>query len=691
MLPNMDNYGYYKELVQTGRQTVYTKDITDDNIEDHFQNIMNILYDGIENKEVQQLKIHVIFPDAELDLYIIQYMFNLMFWTLIVCTGLEIKGEHIFFEDVITKGTIKNYIDTLFIRKNIRTMNLMKLNNSIDRCVGKFRLMKNFQMYLCNTLDFKDTVDFMREFPEFNDAIHTNIEGIPMEDVKEYGMKATNTMIKYITRADRDHNSKYSFIAKEGTNTKQFKEVMTNIGTKPNGQGGVFMHPIPTSFVNGGLQTPEDVIIDSSIGRIAQILQKQNVGQSGAFARRLGLNNQDSKLHIDPNYSCNTRNFEKVYIKDKNILEIFDMRYYRFNENGVEYLLDATKDFHLIGKTLLFRSPMTCTSSANGDGICYRCYGNLAYANCNINIGQIASELLSSIYTQRLLSAKHLLESAIIKMEWVSEFYQFFNVEFDQIMLKDDLDYKKMKIIIASDDILEDEADDEEEDLQEMEEGIYVYSFGLRLADGKEVTIRTTESDPIYLSMDIQKIMQAEGTNDNDVYELDMTKLKETNLFVIDIQNDELSKVMKQVKNLIDNKSSIKMHDRNSILEAFIDANLSGGIRLNAVHFEVLLMNQIRAKDDILNLPDWSIKDEKYQIITLENSLVDNLSTTVRLQSPKLKRNLIHPSNRRLQKASNMDLFYMTHPQDFMSGEFPESQNDYEISRKIVKPIVIEK
>ena len=690
MLPNLENYGYYKELVQTGYQTIYTRDLTNDNIDKHFKNIINILSDGIEQREVQLFKIHVVFPDDELDLFIIQYMYNLMFWTLIVCAGYNIESIHLFFEKVITKGTIKNYVDKFFLRKNIKSMELIDLNQNIDRCIGKFRDLINFQMFLCNTLDFKDTVDFMREFPEFNEAVHLNIDGIPMEDIKEYGMKATSTMIDYITRIDRDHNSKYSFIAKEGTNVKQFKEVMTNIGTKPNGQGGVFAHPILTSFVNGGLQTVEDVIIDSSIGRIAQILQKQNVGQSGAFARRLGLNNQDSKLHIDPEYSCNTRNFQQVYIKDKNILEIFDMRWYRFKENGMDYLLDATKDTHLIGQTLLFRSPMTCNSAVNGDGICYKCYGNLAYANRNINIGQIASELLSSIYTQRLLSAKHLLESAIIKMEWVNEFYQLFNVEFDQIMLKDELEYKKMKLIISSDDILEDENDDDEMELDNVEEGVYVYSFTIRMSDGKEVIIRTTESDPIYLTGDLQTIMNAEGTNDEDNYEIDMSKLKEKCLFTIDIQNDELSKVMKQVKNLIDNKSSIKSHDRNSILEAFIDANLSGGIRLNSVHFEVLLMNQMRAYDDILSLPDWSRPNEKYQIVTLENALTDNLSITVRLQSPKLKRSLIHPSNRRLTKASNMDLFYMEHPQDFMSGNYPESQNEYERKRKVIKPVIFE-
>ena len=691
MLPNMENYGFYKELVTNGYQVVKTTDINDSNIEEHFKNIIAILDDGVDIKEVQHFKIHVIFPDDELDLYIIQYMYCLMFWVLITCTGNPIMSYHLFFERVITSDTIKSYVDKWFLRKNMTLMDIITLNQTIDRAIGKFRALENYQMFLCNTLDFKDTIDMMDEFPEFDKAIHFNPEGIPMEDLKTRGMEAMNTAIKYMSRADRDHNLKYSWISNEGTNKGQAKEVIINIGTKPNGQGGVFQHAIPHSFINGGLQSVEDVVIDSSIGRIAQILQKQNVGQSGAFARRLGLNNQDTKLHMDPRYSCNTKNFQKVTITERN-LSLFDMRYYRFTPNGIEYRLDATKDTHLVGKTLLFRSPMRCASAAKGYGICYKCYGDLAYVNRNINIGQIASEQLTAIYTQKLLSAKHLLESAIIKMKWVEDFHKYFNVEFDQIMLKDDLDYRKFKLKINADDIVENESGEGDEDGGEIlmsggpEENNYVYSFTLITPTG-EVTIKTEDEAEIYLTSDLQDMINAREADDNDDYIFELEKMKDKCLFMIDVQNNELSKTMKTVKNLIDNKSSIKGHDCDSILEAFINANLEGKIIINSVHFEVLLMNQIRAKDDLLELPDWEKTNEKYQIITLENALTNNRSITVRYQAPKLKRTLIHPSNRRLYKPSNMDLFIMRHPQDFMNQKFEDAEPDFEQKRKVITPI----
>ena len=98
-------------------------------------------------------------------------------------------------------------------------------------------------------------------------------------------------------------------------------------------------------------------------------------------------------------------------------------------------------------------------------------------------------------------------------------------------------------------------------------------------------------------------------------------------------------------------------------------------------------MNQIRAFDNLLELPDWEKTDEKCQIIPLENALTNNLRLNVRLQAPKLKRSLIHPSNRFLWRPSNMDLFTMPHPQDFMNRKFEDAVPDFEQQRKSITPI----
>lgn len=657
----------YEDLCNTGHQTIYTKDLNQENINNHFNSIINILKDGIETPEVQAMMLHIVFEnDTDLDLSIFDYTINLMFWQFCTIVHHPIWDVHVVFPEDITKKYIKEYIDNIFIDKYRKKLPFIELNQTIDAVIGKFRDLRQFQMYLANTLNLEDTIDLMNKYPEFNETVHFDTTGIPLEDIKEAGMAATNKQIKFIKNSD--HCLRDSFRTGEAISPKQYKEVAVNIGSKPDGQGSVFPHPIKHSFMNGGLQTAEEICIESSVGRVAQILQKTNVGESGAFARQLELNNQDTFLNPDPNYVCDTHNFEEITIENETMLNMYDLRYYRTNPNGIDKKLNAKKDKNLIGKRLFFRSPMTCASAARGHGICYKCYGDLAYAEQEINIGQIAAEGLSSIYTQILLSAKHLLESLVIKMEWTKEFYELFTITFNTIALKENGTYRGYKLIIDDDIKSEEEIDD-------IEYNYYINSFIVRTPDGQDIKIKTTEADNIYIEPDFyQYIMsvQPEDNNSDESYyaELNMVDLMDFPvLFVVQVRNNELSATMDKIKKLIDNKSIIESYDRNTILKEFITTNIQGNIKLNAVHFEVLLMNQIRAADDDLDVPDWTIPNVPYKILTLSKSLSENRSITVRLQSNKVSKALANPQNRFISKPSMTDIYFMEQPQEYLDPE----------------------
>ena len=662
------NYHYpYEDLCNTGHQTIYTKDLNQDNINNHFNSIINILKDGIETPEVQSMMLHVVFEnDTDLDLSIFDYAINLMFWQFCTIVNHPIWDVHVVFPEDITKKYIKEYIDNIFIDKYRKKLPFIELNQTIDAVIGKFRDLRQFQMYLANTLNLEDTIDLMNQYPEFNETVHFDTTGIPLEDIKEAGMAATNKQIRYIKNSN--HCLRDSFRTGEAISPKQYKEVAVNIGSKPDGQGSVFPHPIKHSFMNGGLQSAEEICIESSVGRVAQILQKTNVGESGAFARQLELNNQDTFLNPDPNYVCDTHNFEEITIENETMLNMYDLRYYRTNPNGIDKKLNAKKDKNLIGQRLFFRSPMTCASAARGHGICYKCYGDLAYAEQEINIGQIAAEGLSSIYTQILLSAKHLLESLVIKMEWTKQFYELFTITFNTIALKENGTYRGYKLIIDDDIKSEEEIDD-------IEYNYYINSFIVRTPDGEDIKIKTTEADNIYIEPDFyQYIMsvQPEDDNSDESYyvELNMVDLMDFPvLFVVQVRNNELSATMDKIKKLIDNKSIIESYDRNSILKEFITTNIQGNIKLNAVHFEVLLMNQIRAADDDLDVPDWTIPNAPYKILTLSKSLSENRSITVRLQSNKVSKALSNPQNRFISKPSMTDIYFMEQPQEYLDPE----------------------
>ena len=661
-------YGFYKDLCETGSQTIYTKDLNHDSISQHFKNIINILKDGIETSEVQHMMIHVVFVDGEeVDLYIFDYLFNLIFWHLTTGVNAPITSNEFFFIEDITKGNIKEYIDNVFISKYYKSLDFITLNNIIDDAIGLFRELRPFQLWLANTVCLEDTIDLMKKYPEFADTVSFDISGIPIEDVKEAGMTATNIQIDYIKNSD--HCLRDSFRTGEGINPKQYKEVAVNIGTKPDGRGTIFPYPIPTSFINGGLNTIESLFEESSVGRIAQMLQKQNVGRSGDFARKLGLNNQDAKLHIDPNYICDTKNFIPITIKNKILLRIYNMRYYRTNPKGVDKQINWRKDTDLIGQTIWIRSPMTCASAARGEGICYRCYGDLAYVNRDINIGQIASELLSSIYTQTLLSAKHLLESAVIKMTWCDAFFQFFTPYFNMIQFTDEI-MKDPKRVHGYKMIFDPNGINNDDEYDDMVYSDYISSFTIVSPSGEEFDIRTIEGDDIYISPDLMALINKSYKEGDDMIEIDMSKVVSLDsLFSVEIKNNELSSTMQRVKNLINNKSVIKNYDIVHLLEEFLDTNIRGRIILNAVHFEVLLMNQIRSAADIIELPDWTKTDESYYIATLDESLANHPSVTIRLQNNGhlgIVKNLISPRLKDLTRPSTMDVYFMEQPQEFL-------------------------
>ena len=681
-------YFIYKDLVEKQKQTIYTKDINSSNINDYFYGLINILKDCIETDFSRNLTIHVVFTDGiDIDLSCFDMIFNLMMWSMMCAVNEPIKSVHLFFPENITKKEIKAYIDNVFIDKYRKIIPFITLNNIIDNAIGKFRDLRDFQMYLSNSLSLEDTIDLMNLSEEFNDTVHFNIDGIQLEDVKDRGMEQTMKQIDIIKNSD--HCLRDSFRTGEGINAKQYREVAVNIGTKPDGQGGVFTHPITHSFMNGGLQNPEEICIDSSGSRVAQILSKTNVGTSGEFARKLELNNQDTFLNPDPDYVCDTQNFEEVLIDSETKLNMFDLRYYRENPQGVDKLLEAKRDKHLIGRTLYFRSPMTCASAARGRGICYKCYGDLAYVNKEVNIGQIAAEGLSSIYTQILLSAKHLLESLIIKMKWNKEFYDIFKVEFNTISIKTDglKSYKDWKLIIDEDIKCEDEMDD-------IAYNYYINSFTIRTADGTEIRIHTEESDNLYFVPEIYDFVTNPKNKGVDIIddniEVDMVQLLDFDiLFIVEIRNNELSRTMNNIKKLIDNKSVIAEHDRNSILKSFIDTNVSGGIKLNSVHFEILLMNQIRHITDDLELPDWTIPNAPYRMLPLSKALQNNRSITVRLECANIAKAFLDPNNDNLHKASISDLYFMEQPQEFLSEDI--ISDDYtpinDVENNIVEPI----
>ena len=668
---NEENYGIYKQLVRDGFIKVFSSQITNDNLDSHFFNILNILKDGIETRRVHDMVIYFSFEDGiEVKLSIFYYLFNLIFWKLPLSCNDKLISKFLYFPRDLTPQSIKNYIDEKFLEPHQTEYDIQFLNNTIDDAIYKFKYVDLFHQYLLNTINNEDTIDLMNSNPIFYDYLHADLSNVPIENVKDVGMDITNKAIDIIKESD--HCLKDPFRTGEGINKRQYKEYTINIGSKPDGFGGVYPHVINSSFCTGGLQSKEDLLVDSGSARFAQIMSKENVGDSGHFSRILGLNNQGSRLHNNPRYICNTKHFLKVKITDKNKLNRYKNRYYRFTKDGIEHKISSNPlrdNLDLIGKTLLFRSPVHCASASRGDGICYRCYGDLAYVNYGLSIGKLAAEILCAILTQMLLSAKHLLETMVIALKWVEGFNSVMEVHANMIAINQELENLDGYILeIPYENLIA------ANEYDNFDYNIHMESFNVIYPDGNSYAMHTENNDPIYISNALMPLINelSSTAEEQGFYRFNFNDLKDMAVFMVKLSNADISRALDDISSMILNSTGFKNKTIDEAVEQLLDAVIEGKVNIDAVHLEVLLSNQIRVSSkntEILETPRWEFENARYEIIGLKKALSCHPSITTTLTFERISQALYNPLNFKKRAAHSTDLFFMVQPQELRSVE----------------------
>jgi hypothetical protein len=698
MLENLQNYGYYVDLVKTGRIRVNANQISIHNWRDHYQSILNILKDGIETDWVQNMCITVDYGNGEdIDLYITDYYINLLFWYLpLSLEDTVLTPKYLFFEEKMTGRAIKEYVDKLFIIPHRGIVDNKILNNVISDFLYNFIDIDQFSMFLANTLNLEDTIELMNASPEYDAIIHADLSTEPLENVKNKGMEYVAQAQKLIYDAENimghEHCLRNPFVSGEGINKKQYKENSINIGTKSDGQGSIYHTIINQSYITGGLNKLIYQFIDSASARVAQIISKKNVGDSGGFARILGLNNVDTFLHQDPTFDCGTTNYITQFIPNKNVFEMLMGRYYKLNEHG--QLLKITEaDTHLIGKTILLRSPIHCASLAAGNGICYHCYGDLAHTNHDISVGRIATEIITAQYTQMRLSAKHLLETKIKPIHWVDEFYDWFTLDINGIQVRHDIDTASLngwKLSISLNSI-QLENDDDFYKHEYYSDGMnstiddgpfyneYVTEFNVVSPDGSKIipiTSHIEEEDDeeekvpskLYITDQFGAIIRKNISIDDesDDIEISLNELIDTNIFIIKMENNELGSALDTFVDLINKRDVTKKLNASELVQALQLNVLKGNIHCASIHLEVIVANQIRSANDRLLMPNWYCKNEPYELLTLNEALKDSRSPIISLTYSKLADTLKYPLTFKKCGSSIFDLFYIRKPLKFI-------------------------
>lgn len=712
------DYGVFTPVVYGRSISINVADITEETIDDYTNNLKDVFLDYIEIPAVQNTKIEFIFDNGMIARLPLAYsLTNIIVWGLIIKTKQKIKPYHVFFnKSGITNGYIKKYIDKFAIipvRENHAGSDIMvihNLNRVIYDTLRNLKFVDRFAWFFNNSINNEDFILMYNNCPGFKEIMDrhkTNYYSqFPVEQMNSEALKDMNRLIDYIIDAKkyigRDHCLSDAFRAKEGIKPKQAREMYTNIGVKPNGEGGIFPYVVNTNYINGGANNVAFHILESLIARIAQNLSKKNTARSGQFSRIMTLNCSQTKKYtlpysnkIDPNYDCGTRNFIRYKVTDETALKKIADRYYRLGpfgmENRISNVYQAVRDnSDLIGKEIYLRSPIKCKSAAMGLGICRKCMGELYGITPAEKIGIYSVTNLTEPLTQMMLSAKHLLEAKIDSITFdtslmsVEEIEKFIMIDEGTIFINPDIDdYKKWRLVIRDGDIQEEifaslENDENEDDVDTSFEDTmkYVNVFYLvNESTGEEYPIKTSNFDNFYLSDWLMEYLNLKNLNeDDDDIVLPISALIGENnpLFLIgSIHNDDMSERLESVIKVINLKANTDSYTAETFLETLSERlNNIGLDNIMSVHLEIIIMNQIRSGDSIIEMPDWSVPEqENYQVLTLKKAISTHPSITVALQSEDIARMLYTPLSLKKHEPSAYDLLYMVQPQKFLAEE----------------------
>lgn len=671
-------YGVYQNLFDNGYVRIHITDITKKTLDTHYNWVLNVVRDYIETDYLKVPCVLLTFEDGtSVSLGLIDWWYNLVMWNLIIIPTVEDVGRTPLPKDLFFTGKsmtvqkIKEYIDYKFVDEYRSVLPNKTINNVIDDTMYNLLVVDDFSLFLMNTINLEDGfIEPMKANKEFYDVLHINLDNVSLEDSKDYANKATDKLIELIS-ADPDNPLSDYFIAKQCIKKNQFRDSAVALAQKPTGHGGIFPIKLDVNFINGGTKDLASYYIESSNGRTAQIVVKNNTGESGHLARLLGLNNMDDVLHPDLNHNCNTNNLVPLTINNSKDLSKYIDRYYRLEPYGLERKI-TKNSLELIGKTIFLRSPMTCASKEHG-GICYRCYGDLAYTNRDINVGKFAAETLTAKLTQRMLSAKHLLEAAVKKIKWNEVFQRLFDTDANLVIVNNNVTNLDEWTMIIDQDTIEfdsDEGDDRDYNMN-------ITSFNVRNdVTGEIFDVNSEDYTSMYFTEEFISILNREAQKLDDEYEtkveIPLIALQDVVMFVVMIVNDDLSEAIKKFTHCINRKDITTKFDLQGILTEMNKTLDNIGINIRSVHAEIILSSLIRAVDDILLTPDWEYKDVPYQIVPLLSALRNNPSITKTLSFQDISRTLVNPITYKKSAPSEMDLFFMDKPQEFLDDNLVE-------------------
>lgn len=340
------------------------------------------------------------------------------------------------------RWTVDGWIEQM--NKNIEVCRGKVNMRKLCECIELSKFLMNLWVSRCGdrlslSISNNDFIELMKRSEEAFKSITCTFdipEGISPTDLEKLTSKRTTDLLNF---AGEQTDLPISTYARNKLfNPAQFREYAVHICHKPDLSGNTLPYTYPTNVIMG-ITDPRAYSVDAHGGRKAEIT-KLNVSEAGTLERALMMLMSPVR-YVDINYECNSRHFRKRYIASPADLAKLDGRVFTMSQDSNDFWILDPHNTSLIGKTIYLKTPITCTHPRRREGyICSACYGKLmASLNCDIHIGRIAAAESADEIEQKLLSAKHALQTDTIRVEFDDVFYTYFDLGNGQITLNQDM------------------------------------------------------------------------------------------------------------------------------------------------------------------------------------------------------------------------------------------------------------
>ncbi len=634
-----------------------------DEFKSMYGHIYYILEEGFEIENIRKFKVKVTFDKKTnyIEMEIRHLLINMIFLRAFVELEVDVELDNSYIFDVanISNKSIKKYIDEKIIipfRDDFTDTDerFMELNAVLHDIIYRLnKIPKDFNSLMGITLNLENSfIKVANENPRFNELIRTKIpEDMQPKDIENY---LNDLMIEEIEiLKSTDNCFQPMLIAGGAIKEEQLREFSINGGLKSDLLGNTIPIPINSNFVVGGFGNITNYFIDSGASRKSLIANKEKMGSSGHMSLLMKLSCVGT--YISGTKDCHTPHTVKLTINDNKFLEMCSGRYYRLPGQREFKMLKAT-DKHLIGKTLLFRDPGKCGCK---DGICQTCYGALATVNKGMDVGIFASTIISRPLSQNILSTKHLNTTNSCLIEFNEAFDKSFKLEANQVkMLNDnetDVDLSQYEMVF--DNIIQ-----IDELLDNADFNKFVQFVKVRNIKNHDEIYEVVENDgkELFIHPDLDAIIKKIETNEDNEILVPFSKLSEETLFTINIENNELTKPLKEMDKLLNGSYFKGLNPTLDMMEQrFIELLIESKINVMSIHAATILRSFVRDVNNYLERPDFNKLFTDYVVLGLHASLSDNPSITNSLAYDYLKSQLYTHTTFKKHKHSPLDLLFM--------------------------------